>query len=146
MDITAKARIHMHKFTMYCAENGIEDYYTDTDSIFTDKSISNKFIGDEIGKLKLEHTITDAIFLGPKVYAIKLDTGKEIVKFKGISRDTISFDTIENIYNNETKFKLSQKRIFSKTKYNRVSTKTIEMNFDSNFYTKGKIILSKDGV
>lgn len=37
MSITAKARIHMHKFITRYINNDIKVYYTDTDSIFINK-------------------------------------------------------------------------------------------------------------
>lgn len=63
--ITALARVYMSQFK----NNPLFDlFYTDTDSVFTDKAIDDKLIGMELGQLKLEHEFIKAIFLAPKVY------------------------------------------------------------------------------
>jgi len=41
-------------------------YYTDTDSIYIDKPLDSKFIGSELGQLKLENVFNEATFLAPK--------------------------------------------------------------------------------
>jgi DNA polymerase elongation subunit (family B) len=47
-------------------------YYTDTDSLYFDGPIPETFISStELGKLKLEGIYDKAIFLAPKVYALK---------------------------------------------------------------------------
>lgn len=43
-------------------------YYTDTDSIDIDKPLPSKYIGKELGLIKLEHVFKETIFLAPKVY------------------------------------------------------------------------------
>jgi len=45
-------------------------YYSDTDSIAIDldRPLNLKFIGPELGKMKLEHVFDKAVFLAPKVY------------------------------------------------------------------------------
>jgi hypothetical protein len=50
--------------------NDFNLYYSDTDSIDIDKdkALDPKFIGPELGKMKLEHIFDDAIYLAPKVY------------------------------------------------------------------------------
>jgi len=43
--ITAYAQIEMIKFKMFCQQNAINIYYSDTDSIFTDKPLPNYLCG-----------------------------------------------------------------------------------------------------
>jgi regulator of RNase E activity RraB len=60
--VTSYARIVMHRYKLYC---GIHLCYSDTDSIFTDKPIDSKFVGPEIGQLKLEAVYKEAVFIAP---------------------------------------------------------------------------------
>uniref|UniRef100_A0A896YU53 DNA polymerase n=1 Tax=Coniophora olivacea TaxID=85977 RepID=A0A896YU53_9AGAM len=60
-------------------------FYTDTDSIFIDKPLSKDLITDDLGFMKLEYVLKDAIFLGPKVYAGITDYGQLISKIKGFT-------------------------------------------------------------
>jgi hypothetical protein len=48
--------------------NDYNVYYHDTDSIITDKPLDKKFVGKELGQLKLEYKINKGVFLAPKVY------------------------------------------------------------------------------
>jgi hypothetical protein len=90
--ITALARIYMSKF-----KNNplIKLFYTDTDSIFTDKSpvemntIFNDIIGNKLGQLKLECVINRAVFLAPKAYCLELVNQEQIIKIKGLNSNVI---------------------------------------------------------
>jgi len=83
--ITAYARIHMSQFKINPDYNL---YYTDTDSIYIDKPLPNKYIGKELGLMKLEYKFNEATFLAPKVYGgLYFDNNKifkSITKVKGI--------------------------------------------------------------
>lgn len=80
--ITAYSRIHMSQFKN---NPNINLFYTDTDSIYTDSELDPSFIDSKIlGKLKLEYTVDEAVFLGPKSYCLKLNNDKTIVKVKGL--------------------------------------------------------------
>jgi len=83
--ITAYARIHM---SMFKNRPDINLYYTDTDSVYVDSPLSNALIDSKIlGKLKLENTCDNAIFLSPKLYCLRTVEGKFIYKSKGLSHD-----------------------------------------------------------
>lgn len=63
-------------------------YYTDTDSIYIDKPLSDHLVNSKIlGKMKLEYIIKKAIFLAPKVYCLETIDDKLIYKVKGLSHD-----------------------------------------------------------
>jgi hypothetical protein len=86
--VTAYARIHMSQFK----NNNLLPrlYYTDTDSLYFDGPIHSQgtdgFISNtELGKLKLEGVYDQALFLAPKVYALK-NKDEEIIKIKGLLR------------------------------------------------------------
>lgn len=79
-------------------------YYSDTDSVFLEKPLDDKYISSELGKLKLEYIAEKAIFLGPKNYYVKKQNGEEISKIKGYS-DNINFNEWRNLLVKD--FKLS---------------------------------------
>ena len=54
--ITAYARIHMMQ---YLQDPSYKVYYTDTDSIVTNKPLSSDHIGKALGQLKLEYNIVN---------------------------------------------------------------------------------------
>lgn len=63
--VTASARIHMSQFK---TDKNLIIYYTDTDSIDIYKELDQKFVGENLGQMKLEHVFDDVVFLAPKVY------------------------------------------------------------------------------
>ena len=80
--ITSGARCFMSTFKN---NNKFEIYYTDTDSIVTNKALPDKLVGNKLGQLKLEYKIADAVFLAPKVYGFKTSEGQEVIKVKGLT-------------------------------------------------------------
>jgi hypothetical protein len=89
--ITAYSRIHMSQFKN---NPNINLYYSDTDSIYTDSELDEKFLSETIlGKLKLETQNKKAIFLTPKVYCLETIQGEFIHKVKGLNHDiNLTFD------------------------------------------------------
>ena len=80
--VTAYARIHMIQF-----KNNENCFYTDTDSIFTDKPLDIEFIGKDLGQMKDEMdgiVIDKGIFMGIKKYGYQytspLENNKTIDK------------------------------------------------------------------
>jgi hypothetical protein len=41
-------------------------------------------VGKELGQVKLEHLISKAVFLAPKVYGLIDVNGDEVIKIKGV--------------------------------------------------------------
>ncbi len=79
--VTAYARIHMSQFKNNL--NFPNLYYSDTDSLYFDGPLDPSFISNtRLGALKLEGIYDKAIFLAPKVYALK-NNNEEIIKIKG---------------------------------------------------------------
>jgi DNA polymerase elongation subunit (family B) len=69
--ITSWARVILLSKIDYVIKRGGKIYYMDTDSIFTDIKINdNSFIGNEIGKMKLEKEGKEILILGSKNYII----------------------------------------------------------------------------
>lgn len=107
--ITSYARIHMQKFLQ---SEDYNVYYTDTDSIVTDKPLNENYIGKALGQLKLEYSISKGVFLAPKVYSLISSEGKEVVKVKGFKEKTISFKLLEELLYSEKSQNLSQSKWF----------------------------------
>jgi hypothetical protein len=94
--ITASARVHMSIFK----NNPLfKLYYSDTDSAVIDKPLPTNVIGSLLGQLKLEHVITKAVFLAPKVYGLVDNEGNEIIKAKGLTKNNIKIADLEQLLN-----------------------------------------------
>lgn len=110
--ITAYARIHMSQFKN---DPNFKLYYGDTDSFVTNKPLPDHMIGTGLGQLKLEHVISKAVFLAPKVYALITDQGKEIIKVKGLTNEVISkltFKDLESLLIKDSTKEFTQEKWF----------------------------------
>ena len=102
--VTSYARIllldSMRKASEYC-----NVYYCDTDSMVLDGALPENMIhSSKLGYWDLEKEISYGLFLQPKVYYEQPfhDSGKETVKFKGVSKETAKDfhkDFYEHLYN-----------------------------------------------
>lgn len=88
--ITAYSRIFMYEFKNL-KEN--KCYYTDTDSIFVENKLEDKYIGNKIGKFKLEYEIKEAYFVSPKVYIIIKNNDEKKIVVKGLKKE--EYDTVD---------------------------------------------------
>lgn len=103
--ITAYARIEMMK---YKTIPGIKIYYTDTDSIFTNKELPNWMVGDDIGQMKDKLSggwIKQAYFFGVKKYAYIDSVGNVVSVFSGLVRNSLTWKDILQLANGETLYK-----------------------------------------
>lgn len=95
--ITATARINLHRFLTRAIRGNGKVYYCDTDSITV--SGYSFVTGKELGNLSKEHDITNARFLGAKLYSFS-DTchgGKFVSKGKGFPKlDEKQWTAMEN--------------------------------------------------
>ena len=110
--ITAEARIFMSQFKN---DPNFKLYYSDTDSIFTNKPLPESMVGTALGQLKLEYTIKKAVFLAPKVYALITEDGKEIIKVKGLTNELISkltFSDLEALLAKDSSKEFTQEKWF----------------------------------
>lgn len=103
--ITAYARMEMNNYKLL---HGINIYYTDTDSIFTDKPLPDHLVGPDLGQMKDElngKVIIRAIFLGNKKYCYQYydDNGELITVsvFSGIKRNSLTFEQFERMSKGE---------------------------------------------
>ena len=110
--ITAYSRIHMSQFKN---NPNIRLFYTDTDSIFTDKDIPEYLIGKDLGQFKDELKgcqIKKAYFLGIKKYGYVDSNGKIHSIFSGVERDSLTWNEIEQVANGFTIMKNSSVKFF----------------------------------
>jgi DNA polymerase elongation subunit (family B) len=92
--ITSYSRIYMSKFKNMLGDNL---FYSDTDSLYSSIELNDKYIDQKkLGKFKLERIFDKAIFLAPKMYGGRINSGKlmmnnniytgvkEYIKIKGV--------------------------------------------------------------
>lgn len=117
--VTSYARIEMMELKMLLIKLGVKLYYTDTDSIFTDKEIPNYLIGKDLGQLKDElngKSIKKGYFLGIKKYGY-IDSDDNIHSiFSGVERNSLSWNEIEQIAKGFTIVKTSPIRFYKNFK------------------------------
>jgi hypothetical protein len=110
--ITSGARCLLYEYMRNYKDNL---FYCDTDSIFTDCAIDEKHISEkEVGKLKLEGSYKEAIFLSQKMYALKNDNYEKVV-FKGFDTENFNFEMFKHAYNDQTNL-IERKKRFMKAK------------------------------
>jgi DNA polymerase type B, organellar and viral len=107
---TGLSRIYMSLFKI---NPKIKLYYSDTDSAFIDGNLEDiypELVGTELGQLKPEYELDDAVFLAPKVYGGITSDGKSMVKAKGV-KNIIPFDELKTLLNKGVKLQIpSEKR------------------------------------
>lgn len=106
--VTASARIHM---TQFKTDKNLTVYYTDTDSIDIDKELNSKYVGKELGQMKIEHVFEDAVFLGPKMYG-GITKDYEYVRIKGL-KNPIPFKNLKLLLYKDSKLEISQEKWYS---------------------------------
>ena len=84
-------------------------FYSDTDSIFLSVPLPDELVNSKLGSWKLEYLIKKAVFLAPKVYALILEDGTEIVKVKG-SKVKFSYLDLEDLLQKDTFMEMRQEK------------------------------------
>nr|WVH37974.1 DNA polymerase [Fomes fomentarius] len=132
--ITSYARIHMIPYKI-----NPNTLYTDTDSIFTTEALPNDLIGKELGLMKDELSglrIKQAYFLGIKQYGYwYLDHDNNRIQksvWAGVSRDTLTFSEIVNLYNKNVLTKTIDSRFFKSLIKLNIIIKSIKINIRFN--------------
>jgi hypothetical protein len=92
--ITSGARMVMSKVKN---STDFDLYYTDTDSAVINRPLPAEMVGSALGKFKLEHEISEAVFLAPKVYGFITSDGSEVIKIKGIAKEQVSKITLADL-------------------------------------------------
>ena len=120
MAITAYARIRLYELKKVVGEENL--LYSDTDSIFTTLPLPESYVGDELGKVKLEYIGEEGIFLAPKVYCIRniLESGKvnlvgkDIEKVKGLTDSNLGLKMFERLLQKNAETVVIQKKLIKR--------------------------------
>lgn len=81
--VTSYARIHMNKIKLDLLNKGVVIYYSDTDSLVTDKPLDNDLVGTSLGLFKLEHKVKRGYFISSKTSCLITEDYKWRIKTKG---------------------------------------------------------------
>jgi hypothetical protein len=111
--VTSYARIIMGKTKLdlispHSGGQGINLYYSDTDSLVVNKPLSNEYIGSSLGQYKLEHTIKRGC--SSKTYLLVLPDNTVIVKAKGVINTSLNEQDFITLLN-ENSVKATQSKI-----------------------------------
>jgi DNA polymerase elongation subunit (family B) len=71
----------INQYKLEALSLGLDIYYSDTDSLVLNGPLPESMIDSAtLGKLKLEHTIKEGLFVMPKVYYLETIEGNVITK------------------------------------------------------------------
>lgn len=133
----AYSRIHMAKILLYILEHKGIIYYMDTDSITTNLKLPIEFVDpNELGKLKLEHTIIEGYFVADKTYCIRTVEGEIIKRAKGVKAESLTVDDYKKMYKGETVFALKESSSRDYTKGSVIINISSDVKLNPSNYTK----------
>jgi len=92
--IAGYSKVSTHKFKNI-TDNPL--IYTDTDSFVLSKDLNEKFIGKNLGQMKLENKIKEGIFAGKKLYCIIDYNNKQIIKASGIDSKKLNYSDFKEL-------------------------------------------------
>lgn len=79
--VTAHSRMLINQFKLEAMRLGLDVYYSDTDSLVLNGPLPDGLVDKSVlGKLKLEHTLKEGLFIMPKVYYLETLEGEVISK------------------------------------------------------------------
>lgn len=83
--VTAYSRMIINQYKLKALGLGLDIFYSDTDSLVLNGPLPEDLVDStSLGKLKLEHTFKEGIFVMPKVYYLELEDGTTVTKTKGL--------------------------------------------------------------
>lgn len=140
--VTAYGRIEMYK---YKSLKNINIYYTDTDSIYTDKCLSEALIDSKkLGFMRFENNIKESYFIAPKLYYILTFDNVEKCVGKGIEKNLLTKKDYLELYNNNTVTLFSKFNFFRNLKTSTIETYELK-KIISGFSEKRNKIFDKNG-
>ena len=144
--VTSYSRIEINKLKLKFIDNLL---YSDTDSIYLDKEITNKeLINNRLGGLKLEYILTDAVFLAPKVYAGVFEDGTEMSKVKGYKKP-VNLKDLKTLLVRNKSLELKHDKWFRSFSAGNISIKestynlVVSANKRKNIYRNNKLFHTK---
>lgn len=110
--VTSYARHTLYQYFLEIKRQNKRLFYCDTDSVFTDAYLNTS---NELGDMKKEYDIKQAVFIRPKFYMVEDMNGKTYVKVKGIrGLDKQSFlEKINQSKNGKVSFNYTKFATFS---------------------------------
>jgi DNA polymerase type B, organellar and viral len=105
--VSAYGRMHLNKFRKL-----YPILYTDTDSFVTTQPIDPKYIGPELGQMKLVAEIEEGYFIREKLYAYKTKEGIEKIVAAGVKDSILTLDDFRKLAEGEDVV-INQDRLFS---------------------------------
>lgn len=110
--VNSYARIHMQRLKLDILAKGGKLYYSDTDSLVTNIKLDESLVDSKaLGKLKLEYEVAKGIFIAPKLYYLLEVNGKEVIRAKGINKESINFESYLNLLKAKPEITLAKKNI-----------------------------------
>ena len=70
---------------------------SDTDSAILPKPLPKNLVGAELGQMKLEHKITEGIFIRKKLYTIKNSNNQVIIKASGVDSSHLNYNLFSDL-------------------------------------------------
>ena len=122
-------------------------YYSDTDSAIFDRPLPPFMVGSALGQFKLEHTITRACFLAPKVYGFITESGQEIIKVKGIKPENLSnlhIEDLENLLAKDSSREFTQDKWFKSIFDGNINIKDVAYTLKAT--SNKREIIYRDGI
>ncbi|RGB22181.1 DNA polymerase Bc [Rhizophagus diaphanus] len=147
--VTAHSRMIINQFKLLALSLNRKIFYSDTDSLVLDGPLPEEHLDSEtLGKLKLEHTIEEGIFVMPKVYYLKTTEGKEVTKCKGFPGKLSRAQYLELLEGRTqhlevTKWSRSLKESFVKIERNRPYDLTFSFNKRQQVFEQSRWVDTK---
>lgn len=95
--VTPLSRVFMYDFKNL---KGSKCYYTDTDSLYLEKPLDDKYVCKDFGQFKLECKVKEAKFISSKVYEVVDENGYRKTVFKGLKYGETDENEISIIFRN----------------------------------------------
>lgn len=144
--ITAGARMWM---STHKNKTGFNVYYSDTDSWVIDAPLPDFMVGKELGQFKLEHMINKAVFLAPKVYGFITTDGEEVIKVKGLTRESIeniSINDLELLLVKDSTREFTQEKWLKKVMEGDITIKDTIYTLKVTSNKRSPIYINHDGI
>lgn len=142
--ITTGGRLWMSR---YKNNNSFNLYYSDTDSIVVDRPLNEDQVGSALGQFKLEHQISRAVFLSPKVYGFLDSNDIEHIKVKGVkSENLINFrlQDLANLLVEDSTMIFSQEKWFKKVLSGDITTGQVAYHLKATSNKRKNLFINVD--
>lgn len=94
--VLSRARLRLHATLEALRAAGWRAFYVDTDCVHTDcpPDAFPGQLGEQLGEWKHEATATEAVYVAPKVYALRLANGEVKLAAKGLPKSEVTFEAL----------------------------------------------------